>query len=1033
MLFHTLLSPESGEYFVQIVYALPGALNVQAFSRAFQSLVDRHAILRTSIVWEKLGKPLQLVHRQVTFPLVQQDWRNYEQAEQDARLEELLSEDRKRGFTLSEAPLMRATLIRTAAEAYKFVLSSHHLLLDGWSVALLLKEFSESYRTFCSGEQLNLQPTRPYRDYISWLQEQDLAEAELFWRHYLEGISAPTPLTQQATSEKSSRQEQRYGEQYLCLPPELTQALRSLGQQHRLTINTVLQGAWALLLSRYSGQEDVVFGFTSAGRPPTLDGVEGMIGLFINTLPIRIQVPAGASIISWLQDIQEQQLELRRYDYTPLVEIHGWSAVPRNLPLFESIIEFENYPIDELLKQPARERKAGTQRSRIGGFGRTNYALTMCLADEGDSLVATLGYRTDVFDDAAISRLLGHFETILESFVANTNQHLSETNILSMTERRQLEAWNETKREYPTDQCVHHLFELQAERDPQAIALVHNDEPLTYYELNCRANQVAHHLLNLGVGPEMLVGICVERSVDMVIAMLAVLKSGAAYVGLDPNYPEQRLQFILEDSASRVLILHRGVAEKIRPSKELKLVWLDSDKSFLSGKPTTNPNPTSLCPLNLAYVMYTSGSTGRPKGVAITHRSTVCLLYWAREVFSADDLAGVLATTSICFDCSVFELFGPLSWGGKAILAENVLQLPTMAQTEQVTLISAVPTTLSELLRGGELPESVRTINLGGESSPDELFRRLREQKHLQKLIHLYGPTEDTTYSTFCFLSTDAHATRLSIGCPLANEVVHVLDSHYNVVPVAVPGELYIGGEGLARGYFNQPALTAQNFIPDSISKKRGQRLYKTGDVGVRSADGSIRLLGRMDSQIKLRGYRIELGEIEVVLRKHPAIEECVVVVTESIQDQKQLLAYVVQKPGQGDCRGNLGDFLRERLPNYLVPSGFIVLDALPLMPNGKLNRAALLPPSTGPLTLERAFVAPRDRLESELTFIWEELFDTKPISILDNFFDLGGHSLLALSLVSRIQRSFGTKVPLVELFEEPTVAHLADLLRGKT
>jgi amino acid adenylation domain-containing protein len=1029
MLFHTLLSPESGVYFAQVVYALHGALNVQAFAQALQRLVDRHQILRTSFVWDELEKPLQLVHEEVKLPLEQHDWQHLSTEEQDERLEDFLRDDRARGFMLSEAPLMRTTLIRRAEDVYQFILSSHHILLDGWSISLLLKEFSSFYQAFCQGQDLQLENGRPYRDYIIWLQQQDLSEAESFWRRYLEGISAPTPLGMNRISGGlSGQRETGYSEQYFYLSTELTATLRSLAQRQRLTLNTILQGAWALLLSRYSGQEEVVFGFTSAGRPAALRGVESMIGLFINTLPIRIQVPSDGTLLLWLNKIQEQQLEVREYEHTPLVQIHGWSSVPRSMALFESIVEFENYPIDNLLKKSVAARNPGVQNSRIGGFGRTNYSLTMCLAEDEGALNATLGYKTERFDDATITRMLEHFQIILKAIADKPECHLSEINILTPAERLQLRAWNETGRDYPRDKCIHHLFEAQAERTPEAAAIVHDEAQLTYGELNRKANQLAHYLQGLGVGPEALVGICVQRSLDMVVALLGVLKTGGAYVALDPGYPAKRLQFMIEDAEVKVLITQRQIVEKIPAGDDAHLVLLDADCQLLASQSTANPNST-VRPENLAYVIYTSGSTGQPKGVAIEHRSSVSLLYWAREVFAPEDLAGVLATTSICFDCSVFELYAPLSWGGKAILAENVLQLPTLHAAGDVTLISTVPSTLFELLRIEGLPESVRTINLGGETSPDELVARLNQQKNVRQVLHLYGPTEDTTYTTFHLVEKNASGA-LPIGRPVANTVIYILDHHGSPVPPGMPGELYIGGSGLARGYLNRPDLTAEMFIPDILSAEPGQRIYKTGDLGLHLPDGNIKLLGRLDHQVKIRGYRIELGEIEAVIRSHPGVLESAVLVREDTPGDKKLVAYLVPDEEQQKSADDLYGFLKEHLPEYLIPSAFVSLDALPRMPNGKLDRGALPTPDSARLYLEKAFVAPRDNLEIQLTNLWEELFDTRPIGVRDNFFDLGGHSLLAVSLISRIQRSFGKRLPLFTLFEEPTVEHLADFLR---
>jgi len=562
-------------------------------------------------------------------------------------------------------------------------------------------------------------------------------------------------------------------------------------------------------------------------------------------------------------------------------------------------------------------------------------------------------------------------------------------------------------------------------RTPGAVAVVFEGERLTYAELNRRANQLAHCLQKLGVGPEVLVGICVERSLETVVGLLGILKAGGAYVPLDPVYPEERLAFMLEDAQVPVLLTQQRLVEGL-PEHEASVVCLDMDCEAIAGESEDNL-ASGVIADNLAYVIYTSGSTGRPKGVAIAHRSTVALLHWAEEVFRAEDLAAVLASTSICFDLSVFELFVPLSRGGKVILTENALQLPNLPAAEEVTLINTVPSAITELLRaGGDLPASVRTVNLAGEVLRTQLVQRIYQQDTIQRVFDLYGPSEDTTYSTFALRSASGPYT---IGRPIANTQVYLLDANLRPVPVGVPGELHIGGAGLARGYLNRPELTAESFIPNPFSYGSGARLCKTGDLARYLPDGNIEFLGRIDHQVKIRGFRIELGEIEAVLGQHPDVRETAVLAREDKPGDKRLVAYVVPRDVQVPAIIELRRFLKEKLPDYMVPSAFVPLDALPLTPNGKVDRRALPVPDMARPEQEEAYVAPRTPAQEVLAGIWAEVLKLEQVGIHDDFFDLGGHSLLATQVISRVRDTFQLRLSLRNFFDGPTVADLAEII----
>ncbi len=613
---------------------------------------------------------------------------------------------------------------------------------------------------------------------------------------------------------------------------------RALARQHHLTLNTLVQGAWAVLLSRYSGEDDVVFGGTVSGRPTDLSGVEAMVGLFINTLPMRVQMSGDTSLLPCLQRLQAEQVERERYAYSPLVEIHSWSEIPRGMALFESIVVFENYPLDTSLRQ----RIDNVEISGIRVIERTHYPLTVIVMP-GPELALKIIYDTRRLEASSIVRLAGHLQILLGEMVANPHRRVSEMPLLTEAERCQLLVeWNDTKKDFPQGQCLHGLFEAQVNSTPDAVAVVYEDKRLTYRQLNRQANQLAHHLQKLGVGPEVLVGICVERSLEMVVGMLAILKAGGAYVPLDPAYPRDRLAFMLEDTRAPVLLTQRGLKKKFG-GHGIQIVCLEASWEAMAREPADNP-VSGVRADNLAYVIYTSGSTGKPKGVAIEHHSPVNLLYWAREIFPQEDLAGVLASTSICFDLSIFELFVPLSWGGKVILADSMLHRTAWSAAREITLINTVPSAIAEILRVDSVPASVRTINLAGELLKNSVVQQIYQHSTIQRVLDLYGPSECTTYSAFALRRSHGPAT---IGRPITNTQIYLLDRDFHPVPVGVPGELYIGGDGLARGYLNRPELTEEKFIPDPFSKEPGARLYRTGDLARYFPDGNIEFLGRID------------------------------------------------------------------------------------------------------------------------------------------------------------------------------------------
>ncbi|MDF5727414.1 MAG: amino acid adenylation domain-containing protein [Rhizonema sp. PD38] len=1048
MLFHTLTAPNSGVYFQQICYLLQTQLNVSAFKKAWLRVVERHSILRTSFYWKGLDKPYQVVYRQVDLPWEFLDWRKLSLQEQQRQLEAFLKADRERGFELSQAPLMRLILIRVAEDTYQFVHSHHHIIIDGMSWSQLLKEFNSFYNAFCQGDDLHLEQPYPYRDYIAWLQQQDLSKAEAFWRQILEGFTVPTPLVVDKAAGSYSSQDEDYDRQHTQLSATFSDALKSFARKHQLTLNILLKGAWALLLSRYSTESDIVFGATSSGRPAALAEAESMVGLFINTLPLRVRVHHDDFLLPWLKKLQAQEVQIRQYEYSSLIQIQQWSEIPRDQPLFDSLLVFNNYLVDSTQNKLAQNMGI----SKYLSFEKTNYPLTVIVATSSE-LSITIAYNTHRFDRSIISRMLGHLETLLEAIVANPAWRLRDLPLLTAQESQQLLIeWNDTQVKYPRQQCIHQLFEAQVELTPDAVAVVFEDQQLSYCELNARANQLAHHLHSLGVKPEVPVGICVERSsfgtaaltLHMVIGLLGILKAGGAYVPLNPAYPPERLAFILQDAQVPVLLTQQHLMENL-PESQTRTICLDTDWGNIAKE--SQHNFISDCTTdNLAYIIYTSGSTGQPKGVLVNHANVVRLLAATQPWFNFNQQDVFSLFHSIAFDFSVWELWGALLYGGRLViipywLSRSPQEFYKFLLTQQVTVLNQTPSAFRQLIQAEELLGGAQQLNLrlvifGGEAlelqSLKPWFERHGDQ--YPQLVNMYGITETTVHVTYKPLTVADLNLGLGsvIGRPIPDLQVYVLDQHQQPLPIGVPGEMYIGGAGLARGYLNRPDLTCQKFIPNPFSSEPNARLYRSGDLGRYLPNGDIEYLGRIDYQVKIRGFRIELGEIETVLAQHPAIRETVVLARETHSGDKQLVAYVVKSKERTLTTSTLRNFLREKLPEYMLPVVFVFLDILPLTPNGKVNRQALPNPDTTRPELDEAFVAPRTSEEKVLAEIWNQILGLKQVGIYDNFFALGGDSIRSIQVQSQAQER-GLCFSLQQLFKHQTIHELVQNLTEST
>ena len=1016
MLFHTLYAPDERVYFKQMACVIEGQLDPRAFRLAWQNAMDRHEVLRTALSWEGLTEPMQQVHAQVVLPWQAEDWSTLAADERNQRLTTFLRADRECDFDLLRAPLMRCALFRTGPESHRFVWSFHHILLDGWSVSLLLKEISADYDAICCGKRVRFKKPRPFREHIAWLQLQDKSAAERFWRQYLRGFPAPTSLTIANTKPTSNRP--AYEEHQRAIPSKLAAALQAFARQHGLTLNTVIQGAWALLLSRYSGDCDIVFGATVAGRPAELAGVEQMVGLFINSLPVRVNVDVGAQLVPWLEELQSEQLDSRQYEFSPLVEIQRWSELPPGEALFGSLLVFENYPESEILQGASGPLALHS----LTFYERTNYPLTATVT-LGKILSWMVLYDSRIYTGDAITRMTDHFLTLLKGMVAQPQRTLGSLELLTPAEQEQLAKWNDTnvRRE---NVCVHDLLELQVERTPERLAVAFDGQQLTYLQLNEKANRLAHLLLALGVGPEVKVGVCIERSLAMVTSLLAVLKAGGAYVPFDPRDPAERLASMLADASAPVLLTQQHLLERM-PFLGAQVVCVDTEWDRIAEQSAANP-ATGASTGNLAYMIFTSGSTGRPKGVEIEHRGLVNLVHWHQQAYNVTPQDRATQVASPSFDASVWELWPYLTTGASIhIPTEEIIAAPTKLlswlNTEKITL-TFLPTPLAEAVLAEPIPEGLvlRALLTGG----DRLNQRPRRALPFRLMNH-YGPTENTVVATWGEVVTGTDDSAPHIGRPISNTQIYVLDQSLNPVPVRVRGEIYIGGDTLARGYHNRPELMAQKFVVNPFSHQPGARLYRSGDLARYLPDGNIEFLGRLDDQLKIRGFRIEPGEIEAVLRQHPTVHDTLVTADENGAGGRRLVAYVVA--ANPDLSVNeLRGYLRTKLPQYMVPTAFVTLDALPLTRHGKVDRRAL--PSPGPAAgdLEEPYIAPRNEMEGRLAGIWGEVLKVERVGIRDNFFDLGGHSLLAARTVSRTAEAFQVELPVSSLFEMPTVEQFA-------
>ncbi len=1030
------LDPASAAYNIPVALKLGGALALPALAAGLTTIVERHAVLRTTFH----PGPVQMISPPAALPLPVVDLTALPAAERAGALDHWVREDARRAFDLERGPVFRALVLRTAALEHVLALNVHHVVADGWSMGVVVRELAAAYGAWSAGERPAL-PALPvqYADYAlwqrRWLQGDVLAAQLAWWRELLAAV--PEVLDLPTDRPRPPVASQRGATVGMALPAALGAAVRRLARENGATLYMVLFAALAAELCRLTGEERVAVGSPIANRNRL--ETEGLIGFFVNTLVLPANLGADPTVAALLAQVRETTLGAYAHQEVPFEKLVEVLAPQRSLahaPLFQVMLTLQNAPLGELALPGLAIELLAVET------GSEKFDLSLSLGEGTDGgLAGSLSFATDLFESATAERWVGWLTSLLDGLAPG--RRISELPLLSAAERCEVlaagmgigeagEAGETGAAAVPAgDLCLHELVAAQVARTPAAEALVVGSERLTYGELWRRVVSLAAVLRSAGVGPETRVGVCLERGTALVVALLAVLEAGGAYVPLDPASPVERLALMLGDSAAAVLLTRDGVVEW-QTTADVHRIRLDSAGRATAAGPASAPPQGAPTPANLAYLIYTSGSTGRPKAVALEHRSAVAMVRWARWVWSDAELSGVLFATAIGFDLSVFELFVPLAWGGRVILAENALALPALPAAREVTLVNTVPSAVAELVRGGGLPASVRTVNLAGEALPGALVAALYALGSVDRVWNLYGPSEDTTYSTAALQGRDRERAP-GIGRPLPGTRAHVLDRWGEPAPAGVPGELFLGGSGLARGYFGRPELTAERFVPDPwpdlSSARGGQRLYRTGDLVRRRRDGDeLDFLGRVDQQVKVRGFRIELGEIEAALLACPGVRDgAVALATSSAPEvggqRSRLLAYVVAQEGVVVSAAELRERLRRRLPEPMVPADFVLLGALPRTPTGKLDRRALAAAGGEALAVSAApYSPPGNPTEERLVAIWRELLGRDPVGIHDSFFDLGGHSLLLLELQRAILLHFDREVSIVDLFRTPTI-----------
>ncbi|MBW4609142.1 MAG: amino acid adenylation domain-containing protein [Hassallia sp. WJT32-NPBG1] len=1022
------LQPDSSLYNIPTALYLRGKLNITALELTLNEIVRRHEAFRTTFAIVA-GQPVQVISPTLTLTVPVVDLQEIPEVDRKTEVLRLVTQEAEQPFDLSQGPLVRATILHLSKLEYVLMLTMHHIVSDGWSAEILIQEVATLYEAFCQGQPSPL-PELPiqYADFAvwqrQWLQGDVLKLQLTYWRQQLGGN---LPVLQLPTDRPRPEVQTFQGATIsFSLPQNLTEALKTVSRNADVTLFMTLLAAFKTLLYRYTGLEDILVGSAIANR--NRHEIERLIGFFVNTLVLRTDLSGDPSFRELLLKVREITLQAYAHQDLPFEYLIEELQPERSLnynPLFQVMFILQNASTQELHLPDLAVSPLYVEKKTA------KFHLSLFMKETPSGLTGVFEYNTDLFAPATISRMLEHFYTLLISIVANPDCRVAQLPILSAVEQQLvLQEWNNTQVNYAQNQCLHQLFEVQVDKTPDAIAVVFENEYLTYKELNQKANQLAHYLQKLGVGTEVVVGICVERSLEMVVGLLGILKAGGAYVPLDPSYPQERLTFMLENSQTSILLTQQYLLD-ILPNTT-QLICLDSNWQTIAQENIENPLSNVIVD-NLAYVIYTSGSTGKPKAAMNTHWGICNRLLWMQNYCQLTDADRVLQKTPFSFDVSVWEFFLPLLTGARLVVAkpqghQDSNYLAQLIAEQQITMVHFVPSMLQIFLEEPKIDncQCLKRVICSGEALPVKLeklfFNRLNAELH-----NLYGPTEAAVDVTYLACRNNSTTATVPIGRPIANTQIYLLDKHLQSVPLGVAGELYIGGVGVGRGYFNSSDLTAEKFIPNPFSSEPGTRLYRTGDLARYLPDGNIEFLGRIDNQVKVRGFRIEVGEIEARLSEHPNIREAVVVVQEDELSEKRLIGYVSAYQEQEFTVTELRNFVKEKLPEYMLPSAFVILAALPLTPNGKVDRKSLPTPEILRPKLEVAYVVPQTEAESTIASVWQKALNIKKIGIHDNFFELGGHSLLMVRVHSQLCEIFKTELPLLDLFRYPTISSLAE------
>ncbi|GAV12353.1 non-ribosomal peptide synthetase [Paenibacillus sp. NAIST15-1] len=1024
MLFRSLVNPEIGEYVLQSEFDIRGSIDIETFNNSFQILVNRHDILRSIFNYKKASRPLQIVLKERAVSVHSEDFRHLEYPDKLERLAAFKGTDLARGFDLTKDVLIRSAILRMDTDYCKLLLTYHHILMDGWCLGILFNELTQIYRSLKNDKELQLPHAYPYGTFINWIEQQDKEAAERYWERLLAGYEHPALLPQAETQRDTGRYDfQKYAFEF---DTYTTRELTLFAQSSQVTLYVVMQTLWGALLQKYNNTTDVVFGAVVSGRPADLAGVDRMVGLFINTVPVRIRQEDGETFSGLVRKVQMQTTEGNPYEYFPLHNVQAKTALKGNL--FQHIIAFENYPMHrELRGADSTNDDLGFTVDDFTIREQTNYDLNVIFVP-GERMKVTMTYNAEIYSAIGVQTIEAHLRQLVREVLHNPARGLSDLEIVTAQEHSIQLSFN-NRASYPERATLSELFERQAQTTPDKVAVVCGEQSLTYRDLNIRANQLAYVLRSKGAGPDKLVALLLERSAEMIVAILATLKAGSAYVPIDPGYPEKRIRYMLQDSEACLLLLesqNRQIVTDFGGSV------VEIDNSEIAHAPGFDL-PSVAEAHHLAYIIYTSGTTGIPKGVMIEHRNVVRLFFHEGCLFDfgSDDVWTM--GHSYCFDFSVWEMYGALLYGGKLVIVpEQTVRDPQqylkLLQTEQVTILNQTPTMFYHLIQAEEkLPQfdlRLRMVIFGGEALAPYQLKNWKARHPQVRLINMYGITETTVHVTFNELTeADIDRNLSNIGRPIPTLALYILDRNLNLLPQGVVGEMYVGGEGVGRGYLNRPELTAERFLPNPYVP--GDVLYRTGDMGRWRHNWELEYLGRADHQVKIRGYRIELDEIELCLLKHNSIQGVVVLPKEGAGETAVLCAYIkANRPLQLE---EVRIYMEDKLPSYMIPSLFFQVDHIPLTTNGKIDRQVLLAEKNALGTSKEESIEPTDELEQELFAIWKQVLGADHFGIHDHFFDVGGNSILLIQVHNRLDNRYPGKITIADLFAYSTISKLKE------